>query len=372
MKEVLRPTRVEIDLKALDNNIKVIRSIIGNRKIMSVVKANAYGHGLLPIAKHLVKNDIDYLAVAFIEEAIQLRKEGIKIPILVLGAINNEQIEMFLKNDISLTGSSEEKLESISSEAERLNITAKVHLKVDTGMGRIGVQWDRIDPFLKKAFSLPSLKIEGVFSHFANSPTDKEFTNTQIERFNIVLEKVSKYIDRNNILIHLSNSGAIDNKIEDAFFDMIRTGLMMYGYSTNTEVQKKLQPVMNFKTKISYFKVLNKGLTVGYNRTYTTKEMTRIATLPVGYADGYPRSLSNKGNVFINNKKYPVIGNVCMDQTMVNLGNDGEAYNGDDVLLWGKDKSSYINLWDVSKLSNRSIYEILCSISQRVPRVYID
>ncbi len=373
MTNIVRPTRAEIDLKALDHNIEVIKGIVGNSKLMAVLKANAYGHGILPIAKYLNGNqNIDCFAVAFIEEAIQLRKENIQKPILVLGAINNKQIKMFLKYDTSFTGSSEEKLEAISLKAKKLNKIAKVHLKIDTGMGRIGVQWDRVDPFFKKAFTLPNLKVEGIFSHFANSPSDTEFTNKQMERFKIVLEKVDKYVNRKDILIHLANSGAIENSIKESFFDIVRPGLIMYGYSTNPSIQKMLKPIMSFKTKVSYFKVFDRDQTVGYDRTYTTKKDIRIVTLPVGYADGYPRSLSNKGKVVINNQKFPIIGNVCMDQTMINLGTDGEAYNRDDVLLWGKDRNNHIDLWEISRLANRSIYEILCSISQRVPRVYID
>lgn len=372
MTNIVRPTRVEINLANLKHNLVVVKDIVGNRKVMGVVKANAYGHGLLEISKHLVKIGIDYLAVAFIEEAIQLRKVGIEVPILVLGAINNNQIDMFLENDITFTGSSLEKLEAISIEAKKLNKVAKVHLKIDTGMGRIGVQWDRVETFLEKASSLSNLNIEGVYSHFVSSSLDLETTHLQLDRFNKALEKVLNHVDRDNILIHISNSGAVANQLEDAFFDMVRTGLMLYGYSPIKEIQKKLKPIMTFKTKVSYFKVLDKGMTVGYDATYTTKEKTRIVTLPVGYADGYARSLSNKGRVIIKGKEYPIAGRICMDQCMVDIGPNGEAYNDDDVLLWGKDGKTKIDLWEVSKIAERSLYDMLCGISQRVPRVYID
>ena len=372
MTNILRPTRVEVNLSNLSHNLKVIRDCIGKTKIMGIVKANAYGHGLEKISQHIEKENVDYIGVAFIEEAIMLRKKGIKTPILVLGAINNQQIQMFIENNVTFTGSSMEKLEAISNTAKKLNKEAKVHLKIDTGMGRIGVQWDRVEPFLKGAFSLTNLKIEGVFSHFADSSNDLDFTKVQLERFELVLKKIYKYIKREDILIHLCNSGAIGNNLKDGFFDMVRSGLMMYGYSPIKEVQETLRPVMTYKTKVSYFKVLGKGLTVGYDRTYTTKEETRIVTLPIGYADGYPRSLSNKGGVIIRDKKYPIVGRMCMDQSMVDIGPKREAYNGDDVLLWGRDGNNFVDLWDVSNLAERSIYEILCSISQRVPRVYID
>ncbi len=371
MTNILRPTHVEVNLKNLSHNLSVIRERVGKRKVMGIVKANAYGHGLVEISKHLEKENIDYLGVAFIEEAIALRKSDIKTPILVLGGLDNNQIEMFLENDITITGSSIEKLEAISTKAHELNKIAKVHLKIDTGMGRIGVQWNRAEPFIKKAFDLPNIEIEGIFSHFISSSLDLDLTKKQLERFNSVLTIVDKYTDREKLIVHLSNSGAIANNLEDAFFDMVRSGLSLYGYSPIEDFQKKLKPINTFKTKVSYFKVLEKGSTVGYDATYKTKERTRIVTLPLGYADGYARSLSNKGKVIIRDREYPIVGRVCMDQCMVDIGPDGEAYNGDDVLLWGNDDKNNIDLWEVNKTANRSIYDMLCGISQRVPRVYI-
>jgi alanine racemase len=330
---------------------------------MGIVKANAYGHGLVEISKKLQSLNIDYLGVAYIEEAIYLRENGINLPILVLGAIDNTQIPLFLKNDIDLTGSSIEKLEQISKEAKALNVKARVHLKIDTGMGRIGVQWDRKEEFLEKAFSLPNLDIVGIFSHFANSTDDIEYTNEQLRRFNIVLKYVEKRYKR-PALIHLANSGAISNNRRDTFFDMVRPGLLMYGYSFNPEIQKFLKPVMSFKTRVSYFKVLEANMSIGYDRTYFTKERTRIVTIPVGYADGFPKHV---GYVYINGKRFPVVGRVCMDQAMVDIGNDGIAYVGDDVELWGEN----ISLFEVSKYTDRSIYELMSNVGERVPRIYL-
>jgi alanine racemase len=357
-----RPTRVEISLSNLENNISVIRNLVGNTKIMGIVKANAYGHGLVEISKQLQTLNIDYLGVAYIEEAIYLRENGITLPILVLGAIDNSQIELFLKYDIDITGSSIEKLEHISNIAKDLNIKAKVHLKIDTGMGRIGVQWDRKEEFIDKAFTLPNLNIVGIFSHFADSTKDMEYTNEQLRRFNTVLEYVDEKYKRPS-LVHFANSGAISNNIKDSFFDVVRPGLLMYGYSYNPEIQKLLKPVMAFKTKVAYFKVLDENVSVGYDRTYFTKEMTRIVTIPVGYADGYPK---NNGNVYINGKKYPVVGRVCMDQAMVDIGSNGEAYVGDDVELWGEN----ISLFDVAKATGRSLHELISNVGERVPRIY--
>jgi alanine racemase len=370
MANTLRPTKVEINLKKLSHNLNVIKDEIGNKKIMAVVKANAYGHGLVEISKHLEKEGIDYLGVAFIEEALVLRKEKIKTPILVLGGLDNDQINMFLENDITITGSSIEKLKAISTRAKKLKKVARVHLKVDTGMGRIGVQWDRVKPFFEVAFQLPNINIEGIFSHFVSSSLDLKLTKVQLERFNEALRVLDNYTDRDRLIIHLSNSGGIANQMENAYFNMIRSGLSLYGYSPISKFQKKLKPIMTFKTKVSFFKVLEKGSTVGYDATYVTKGRTRIVTLPVGYADGYARSLPNKGRVIIRGKEYPIAGRICMDQCMVDIGSNGEAYNGDEVLLWGNDEKNSIDLWEVSKLADRSIYDMLCGISQRVPRVY--
>lgn len=361
-----RPTRVEISLSNLKHNVSVIKRIIGDRKILGIVKANAYGHGLIEISKELQKLNIDYLGVAYIEEAILLRENDIKIPILVLGAVDNSQIELFLKYDVDITGSSIEKLQYISKISKKLNKIAKVHLKLDTGMGRIGVQWDRKEEFIKQAYSLPNLEIVGIFSHFADSPNDIKYTKEQLRRFNTVLDFIKKNYKIPK-LIHLANTGAISNELKETFFDMVRPGLMMYGYSYNPKIQKLLKPVMIFKTKVSFFKVLEKNCNIGYGRTYTTKQMTRMVTLPVGYADGYPRELSNKGKVFLNNHVYPVVGRICMDQLMIDIGMKGEAYVGDDVELWGDNMS----IFNVSKQSKKSLHDLLCNIGERVPRIYV-
>lgn len=252
-----RPTRAEIYLKNLDNNISVIRKIVGKRKILGIVKANAYGHGLVEISKRLQKLKIDYLGVAYIEEAVYLRENGVKTPILVLGAVENSQIPLYIKYDIDITGSSIEKLEYISRKAKKLKKKAKVHLKIDTGMGRIGVQWDRKEEYIKQAYSLPNIKIVGIFSHFADSYDDRKYTQLQLRRF----KKVLKYVEENYKLpplIHFANSGAISRNLINSFFTMVRPGIIMYGYSLNQKIQKRLRPVMHFRTKVLYFKVLEK------------------------------------------------------------------------------------------------------------------
>lgn len=360
-----RPTRAEINLVNLKYNLSIIKKIVGKRKIMGVVKADAYGHGIVEVSKALERENIDYLGVAYMEEGILLRKNNINTPILVLGAVNSWQIPDFLNYDIHFTVSSLEKASEISKTAKDLNISSNIHLKIDTGMGRIGIQWDRVKPFFEGILKLENLNITGIFTHFSNAERDTNYTDLQMERFEKVLEELAKYIDMKDFLVHMANSAAIGNRIENTFKDMVRPGLLLYGYSHNKDIQKLLKPVMTFKTVVSYFKVLKKGSSVSYGRKYITKKQTRIVTLPVGYADGYIKEFSNKASIFLNGKKYPVVGSVCMDQCMVDI-NNGEAFVGDDVELWGED----INLWELCKLSKKTPYTLLTGISHRVPRIY--
>jgi alanine racemase len=335
---------------------------------MAVVKADAYGHGLVKISE-ILEAEVDYLGVAYIEEALILRENGIRSPILVLGAVHKEQVDDYIINDIEITGSSLEKITSISKRAKALKKKARVHIKIDTGMGRIGVQWDRVERFFEELFKsnlLENIEIVGIYTHFSSADTDKAFTNRQNDRFKKVLKLFSKYKDPEDMLIHTANSSTVANYSEDFFNDMVRTGLLLYGYSENPKVQKKLRPVMSFKTVISYFKVLEKGSPVGYNQTHITKRKTRIVTLPVGYADGYPIEFSNSTSVFLNEKLYPIAGKVCMDQCMVEIGS-GEGYVGDEVELFGEN----ISLWDLCEGPIKSPYTLLTGISERVPRVYI-
>jgi alanine racemase len=361
-----RPTKAIVNLKNLENNLKVVKSIVKKKKIMAVVKADAYGHGLIEIAKKFQQLKVDYFGVAYLEEAIILRNNGIRTPILVLGAVNKYQIKNYLKNDIHFTGSSLEKLREISNTAKRLKTKAKVHIKIDTGMARIGVQWDRVEKFFSELFLLDGLEIVGIYTHFSSSDVDRKYTMLQRKRFENVLNLFSKYINLKKVIVHMANSTTVTNYPISFHKDMVRTGLLLYGYSGNPKIQKKLKPVMSFKTVVSYFKVLEKGCPVGYKKMFTTTKQTRIVTLPMGYADGYPIEFSNNSIVWINSKIYPIVGRLCMDQCMVDIGN-GEAYVGDEVEIFGEN----ISLWDLCKNSLKSPYTILTGISQRVPRVYI-
>jgi alanine racemase len=365
-----RPTRAIIDLENLRNNYKIVKTFIGDDvKVMGIIKANAYGHGMLTVAKQLIKLGVNYFGVAFLEEGIFLRENGIDTPILVMGGINIEQIPEFIKYDIDITTSSMDKTTAISQTAVSLGKKAKVHIKIDTGMERLGVHWYNSEKFIEETYNSENIIVEGIFSHFAKSDNDKEFTELQIKRF----DKILNLMERNFLpikYIHSANSAGIIN-FKDSHYNMVRPGLMLYGYSDlPQDFKEELKPVMTLLTKVSYFKVIAKSVGVSYNHTFTSDKQTRIITLPIGYGDGYNRLLSNKGEVIIRGERYPVVGNVCMDQMMVDLGPDGEAFNGDDVLLFGKEEKDELRLEELCDKIGTIPYEVLTMISSRVPRVY--
>jgi alanine racemase len=371
-----RPTRAEISLGNLRNNLEIVRSLIRREvKIMAMVKANAYGHGLYEISRELVKCGVEYLGVAFLEEGMFLRKCGITAPVLVLGAINVDQISDFIENNIEITSSSIDKSKAIDGVAKRLGKTAGVHLKIDTGMERIGVHWYNAEKFIEESYGLGSIEIKGVCSHLAKSESDPEFTLEQLRRFDSVLNMMVKRNFPAGI-VHMANSAAIINDV-NSHYGMVRPGIMLYGYNPNGYLpgkefnSKKLKPVMTLKTKVAFFKVVPENTGISYGHSYITRYKTRIITLPVGYGDGYFRQLSNRGEVMIRGKKYPVVGNVCMDQCMVDIGRDGTAYNGDDVLLFGESDGHAIPLESLCDKINTITYEFLCGITLRVPRLYI-
>lgn len=372
-----RPTRAEISISRLLANYTIVTSFIPkNVKIMAMVKANAYGHGILRIAQELIAAGADYLGVAYLEEALFLRQHGISTPILVCGAINTEQIPEFIDNDIAITSSSIDKSKAIHRTAKAMGKTALVHLKIDTGMERIGVHWYNAETFINETCALDHVNVIGIFSHLAKAESDAEFTKLQLQRF---YDRV-QYMDKHNIcppFVHIANSAAIINH-PDSYFTMVRPGIMLYGYNpTGYDTHaafhgKKLQPVMSLKTKVSYFKVVPPHTGISYNHLHITTTQTRVVTLPVGYGDGYSRLLSNKGKVLIRGREYPVVGSVCMDQIMVDIGPDGTAYNGDDVLLFGEMDGTIIPLEAVCDTIGTITYEVLTNISPRVPRIYIE
>jgi len=370
--EIVRPTRVEVDLKILTDNFNSIKSNVGNTKVMPVLKANAYGHGLVRVAQLYEELKADYLGVAVVEEGILLREMGVKIPILVLGGVWGNQIPLFLKYNLSITASSIDKLKQIDETAAQMKTKAIVHLKIDTGMERIGVHYYNAEKFLDAAYSYKNIIVEGIYSHFATAESeDLTFTKLQLERFKEVLD----YFDKHSIkppIRHISNSGAI-LQLPEANLDMVRPGIMMFGVYPSKKIKRTIEvkPALTWKSLVVYFKVIKAANAVGYGLTWKPDHNIRAVTVPVGYGDGYFRSMSHKAKVLLNGKLYPVVGNISMDQIVVNIENDS-AYNSDEVILLGSDGKNSITAEDLAEWAGTIPYEILTNINTRVPRIYLE
>ena len=369
----MRPTVAEIDLSAISFNLKGIKNKVHPAKIMAVVKANAYGHGDIEICQTALKNGVDYFGVACVEEGITLREEGIEAPILVFSSAGLNQTDFYIQYNLEATIFDEAGLFNLRQSAEKLGSDAVVQIKVDTGMGRMGINWRQAIDYIEKVYKTPHIKIQGVYTHFATSDhLDKSFALLQLERFNQVLEGVkAKGIDIP--LKHAANSGAILD-LPESYFDIVRPGITMYGYypSSQTSESVPLKPAMTFKTKVVYIKEIEKGASVSYDRIFIAPKKTLVASLPVGYADGYNRLLSNIGEVLIRGKRFPIIGRVCMDLMMVDLCDDREIRVGDEVVLIGSQDNDLISIQSICDICNTVPYEVICCISGRVPRIYLN
>ena len=367
----LRPTHVTVNLDILCQNLKAIREKTSPAKVMIVLKANAYGHGMDAVARHLAPHS-DYIGVAVLEEGILLREMGIPTPILVLGGIWEEQIPDFIKHDLTLTASSVERLQQIDQAAESLGKKAKVHLKIDTGMERIGVHYYSAHTLQEAALGCEHVIVEGLYSHFANSDAaDLGHARLQLARFNEVLHFYEKH-SLPTPLRHMANSGAI-LQLPEANFDMVRPGILLYGVYPSEEVERTVAvtPALTWSSKVVYFKVTKPGHPVSYGSTWQSDKQVRVVTVPVGYGDGYFRAMSNKSQVIIRGVKYSQVGRICMDQMVVNLGEDGTGYNGDEVVLIGEQGGERITAEDLARWAGTIPYEILTNINTRVPRIYI-
>ncbi|MGB9814060.1 MAG: alanine racemase [Thermovenabulum sp.] len=376
MIESVRPTRAEILLDNLKHNIKeVLRIKDRNSKFCAVVKADAYGHGAVEVSRIALSMGADYLAVAFLDEALVLRKEGIEAPILILGFTPEDQFDKIIENDITQTVFSFELAKKLSLKAREMGKSAKVHIKLDTGMGRIGFLAETSSlPEIEEIFNLPNIEVEGIFTHFAKADEkDKGFTFEQFDRFMTVVGKLENKGYKIPIK-HVANSAAIID-LPETHLDMVRAGIMLYGCYPSDEVDKEkvdLKPVMCFKTKIAHLKELEKGKPISYGGTFITQRKSKIATLPVGYADGYFRLLSSKGEVVVRGKRAKVVGRVCMDQCMIDVTDLEEIKVGDDVELFGEGRENGVTADEVAKMIGTISYEVLCAVSKRVPRVYIE
>jgi alanine racemase len=370
---VVRPTNVEVDLDRLSENYRAIQRAVAPARVMVILKANAYGHGLVPVAHQLVALGGAYLGVAFLEEGILLREAGISAPILVLGGIIGNQVPLFLQHDLTLTASSVEKLQQINLVAKQVGVRARVHLKIDTGMERIGVHYYNAPTLLETALQCDCVEVEGIYSHFANADAaDLASARLQLERFRQVLA----FYDQRGLpqppLRHIANSGAI-LQLPESHFDMVRAGIVFYGVYPSNEVPHtiEVQPALSWKSRVVYFKVVQPGHPVSYGSTWQSDKMTRVVTIPVGYGDGYFRAASDGAEVIIRGKRYPVVGRICMDQLMVNISWE-TAYNNDEVILLGEDDETSVAITceDIAEWAGTIPYEVLTNINTRVPRLY--
>ncbi len=372
LEQFARPTAVEVNLAHLTHNYNAIRTQIGDAKLMATIKANAYGHGLVQVAQHLENLGADYFCVALIEEGIELRKAGITTPILIFGGLTMAQIPLYLEYDLAITAPSLEKLAHINNVAKQMGTIAKVHLNIDTGMARIGIRWQNAHKLFALAQTCAHCRIDGVYSHFANADVaELSSANAQLENFKRALQ----FYPENNLktpMRHIANSGGV-LQMPDAYLDAVRPGIALFGiYPDATCIRSiALRPVMALRSHVVYFKVVEEGTPISYGHTWRASQRTRIVTLPVGYGDGYPRALSNKGEVLIHGKRYKIAGRVCMDQVMIDIGWT-EAYNGDTVTLLGTDGDAQITIEDLSEWANTNPYEILTTFNTRIPRIYIN
>lgn len=361
----MRPTFIEVNLPQLKKNIEAIRAHVAPAKVMPMVKANAYGHGIDGVAPYL-EPYVDYFGVALLEEGIYLRELGIRKPILVAGGVLPYQIPAFLEHDLTLTVSSPEVLSSAEAAAESAKKRLTAHLKIDTGMERVGVHYYEADSFLEQSLQCKHVYIEGIYTHFANSE-DPELTSArqQLARF----EEVLSFYEKRSLptpMRHMANSAAV-LQFPESHMDMVRPGVMIYGvYPVGVSQTVAIAPALRWRSKVAFSKITRPGHPVSYGSLWQSEVETRIITIPCGYADGYFRRMTNKAQVFVNGKKYPQVGRICMDQFMVNVGED-DARVGDEVVLLGDGITAY----DLADWMGTNEYEVMTSISARVPRVYL-
>jgi len=366
----LRPTQIEIDLDALAENYRAIAAHVAPAHVMPILKANAYGHGLVEVGRLLDRLGAPYIGVAYLEEALRLRQQDVRLPILVLGGIFGTQIPRYLEHDITLTASSVDKLRAIDECAASMGRTAIVHVKIDTGMERIGIHWYSAERLLDESLRCPHVRVEGIFTHFANADErDLTHARLQLERF----QEVLRFYERRSLpppLRHAASSGAILT-LPESRLDLVRPGVLFYGAGPSTEVPATLpvRQALRWVTRVVYFKVVKPAHPVSYGSTWAPADLTRVVTLPAGYGDGYSRAMSGRAEVILHGKRYPVVGRICMDQIMVSIGWDS-AHNGDEAVLLGESGSAAITVEELAAWAGTIPHEVLTSINTRVPRVY--
>ena len=364
-----------VHMDAVEHNFRNMKANLKDEiKMVAVIKTDGYGHGAIPIAKRVEPYDYIWgFAVAAVSEAMELREAGIRKPILILGYTFEEDYAKMVQNQIRPSVFTYEMAEKFAAEAKKQNVCAPVHIAVDTGMTRIGVQDQNCGlAIVKRICKLSGISVEGVFTHFAKADeTDKTYTKMQMDRFCRFCDEMEQQ-GITGFIRHCANSAGI-LEIPEAQMDMVRAGITIYGIYPSFEVSREtvcLEPVMELKSHIVYIKTVEAGTSISYGGTYVTDSSRQIATIPVGYGDGYPRSLSNKGYVLIHGQKAPIVGRVCMDQFMVDV-TDLDVHLLDEVTLLGRDGNAEITVDELGALSGRFPYEFVCDIGKRVPRVYL-
>ncbi|NTW67491.1 MAG: alanine racemase [Nitrospirae bacterium] len=366
-----RPTVATVDLNALTHNYREVARRIGDRKVLAVVKAQAYGHGAIPVSRRLVELGIHMLGVALVEEGRDLRDAGITAPILVMAPVFPGQAEVIVSAKLTPVVYTLAMTRALSDVAAGTGRTLGVHVKIDTGMGRIGLSPEEAVDFIAAVGKLPGLAVEGLMTHFADADLrDKAFARAQMDRF----ESLIRSLEAKGITIplrHAANSAAV-LEYDRALLTMVRPGLMLYGYNPlESGVGADLRPVLSLVTRIAFVKRVPAGVPISYGRTFVTKRESLIATIPLGYADGYSRGLSNKGEAIVRGVRVPVAGRVCMDMTMLDVTDVPGVAEGDEVVLIGAQENERITADDIAARTGTIAYEVLCGISGRVPRIII-
>ncbi len=362
----------EVDLRNLRHNIKSIREYIQPAQIIGVVKANGYGHGCVPVSRILVEEGVSMLAVVAIQEAIQLRQAGVQVPILIMGKVWDDQLEQVVEYDLQPIVASAGDYERFASYTDREKKELQVHLKIDTGMGRMGVLYNEYKDVFHKIMRDPALRLVGVLSHFASAEEKDGLAVVQADRFRRICDDISRESRDDRPIFHLANSAAM-LYMEDTLYDRVRLGLSLYGLypAESLPAPVQLQSVMSLKSYITYVKQFPVDFPIGYGSTYSTREDSIIAICSGGYEDGIPRRYGNTGEVLIHGRRFPVVGNVSMDTFMVDVGKEPVDI-GEEVIIFGQQGDAFISVWEMAKKLQVIPYEVICGISQRVIREYVD
>ncbi|HBE80210.1 MAG TPA: alanine racemase [Firmicutes bacterium] len=372
--ERIRPAWVEINLAAIGHNIREVRRLVGpTPDIMAVVKAEAYGHGAVPVAKAAIAAGASWLGVAMPEEGITLRTAGLTVPILILGPIQPDQVKPVVEHGLTAALCNWEAAVAMSEEAGRTGKTALAHLKVDTGMGRIGIVPSTVVEFMAKLKNLPGLQVSGIFSHMATADErDKSYARKQIETFSTMVAALRS----SGLLpdkVHLANSAGI-MELPASHFNMVRPGIILYGLYPSNEVDRQkasFEPALTLKTKVTFIKRVPQGTGISYGQRYHTGRESTIATIPIGYADGWSRMLTNKAEALVRGKRFPIVGTICMDQCMIDLG-DEPVRSGEEVILIGKSGRETITADEIAESLGTINYEVACMLNNRLPRMWIN